>query len=383
MAERDFYEILGVEKGASPEEIKRAYRKLAFEHHPDRNPNDAQAEKKFKELAEAYDVLSDPTKRAQYDRFGREGVGAGAGGFAPRDFTNVEEIFRTFGDIFGGGSIFEDLFGGGRSSRGGTRTRRGSNLRIQLDLTLEEISKGAEKTISLEREERCETCRGSGAKPGTSSKVCPTCGGRGAVTQSQGFFAIRTTCSRCGGEGTVVEHPCSTCRGSGAVRKKRELSVRVPAGVNEGMQIRLEAEGQAGANGGPSGDLYCLIRAVPHPIFERRGDDLFCEVPVPYTRLALGGKTEVPTLDGKAEASVPRGTPDGRVLRLKGQGLPSYESRRRGDLLVRLVVDVPKKVASQEETLLRQLEEVEKRRTPAKARSFFERVKGFLGGEEE
>ncbi|HET6203355.1 MAG TPA: molecular chaperone DnaJ [Planctomycetota bacterium] len=385
MAERDYYEVLGVPRNASAEDIKRAYRKLALEVHPDRNPGDAGAEKKFKELAEAYDVLSDPGKRAQFDRFGREGVGAGAGGFARREFTDAEEIFRTFSDIFGGGSIFEDLFGGAPRTRrsAGPRPRRGANLRLALELSLEEIARGVEKTIALQREERCETCRGSGAKPGTTAKTCPACGGSGALTQAQGFFAIRTTCGRCGGEGSVIEHPCATCRGTGRTRRKREISVRVPAGVGEGMQIRLEGEGEAGWNGGPPGDLYCVLHAARHPVFERRDDDLYCEVPVPYTRLALGGKVEVPALEGTAEASIPRGTPDGRVIRLKGQGLPSYETGRRGDLLVRLVVDVPKKVGEREEALLRELEALEGKRAPARARSFFARVKDFLGGSEE
>ena len=384
MAERDYYEILGVSRDATAEEVKRAYRKLAFQHHPDRNPGNPDAERKFKELAEAYDVLSDPKKRAQYDRFGREGVRAG--GFAAREFTDVEDIFRAFSDIFSGGSIFEDLFGGAGPSpfrsASATRARRGASLRLGLELTLEEVAAGAEKTVAIDREELCDTCRGSGAKPGTSAKVCPACGGRGVVEQVQGFFALRTTCGRCGGEGSAIEHPCSACRGSGRARRRRELTVRVPQGVEEGMQIRLGGEGNPGMNGGPTGDLYCVVRLAPHPVFERRGDDLYCQVPVSYTRLALGGKAEVPALSGSVEATVPPGTPDGKVLRLRGQGLPSFEGRRRGDLLVRLFVDVPKKVSAREEELLRELEDLEKLHRPARGRNFFERVKDVFGGGE-
>jgi molecular chaperone DnaJ len=375
MAERDYYEILGVARNASPEEIQRAYRKRAFELHPDRNPDDSKATEKFKELAAAYDVLSDPAKRSRYDRYGHEGIRTG--GFAPRDFASIDEIFRTFADIFGGGSIFETFFGGGR--RGDRGAPRGASLRAEIPLTLEEVASGVSKTIALSRHEPCDTCSGSGAKPGTGRRTCSTCGGSGVVQQVRGFFALQAPCGSCEGAGSVLETPCASCRGSGRVRRKREVTVRVPKGIEDGMQIRLEGEGDAGASGGPPGDLYCVVLVAPHPVFERRGDDLYCELRLPFPILVLGGNAEAPTLDGSAPLTVPRGTPDGEVVRLRGKGLPRFGGSGRGDLYARLLVEVPKKPTAREEELLREIEEIQRKREPTRGgRKFFERVRDFF-----
>ena len=373
--ERDYYEILGVQKNASADEIKKAYRQLALKHHPDRNPGDADAEKKFKEAAEAYDVLGDAQKRRQYDQFGKAGL---KGGFRPHDFADIHDIFSAFGDIFGG-SIFEDFFGGGTRTRRGPR--RGASLRCEIVLTLEECAASAQKTIKLRRQELCEVCGGSGAKPGTQPIRCSTCGGVGVVQQSQGFFSIRTTCPRCRGEGRVIESPCTGCAGSGHVQRRREITVRIPAGVADGMQIPMEGEGEAGEPGAPRGDLYCFIRVREHEFFERHGSDLLTRVPITFSQAALGGQVDVPTITGKTTTvKVPAGTQSGQILRLRGQGMPSIRGHATGDLLVQVYVETPRKLTPEQKRLLRELATTEEANVSPERKSFFDKLKRYLKG---
>jgi molecular chaperone DnaJ len=367
---RDYYEVLGVGRDASPDEVKRAYRKLALKNHPDHNKDDPDAERRFKEAAEAYDALGNPEKRARYDQFGHQAF-AGGGFPGGGRFTNVEDIFEAFGDIFGGGGIFGDLFGGGR--RGGRRgPRAGRDLRIVLDLTLEEIDQGVEREIAIKRQEHCEECKGSGAKPGTTPIQCSTCGGRGQVQRSQGFFTMASPCPRCRGAGRVIESPCATCNGAGRRTEKGEIRIAVPAGVEEGMRIRVAGAGDAGDPGGPRGDLYCVIRESEHKVFQRSGPDVMTEVPFSFTQLALGDKVEIPTLRGRVEMNIPAGTPSGKVFRLRNQGLPAFEGRARGDQLVRVFVEVPRKLSDRQKELLHEFAELESKSSGS--RSFFEKI---------
>ncbi|MCE9593936.1 MAG: molecular chaperone DnaJ [Planctomycetes bacterium] len=365
---RDYYEILGVTREASEDEIKKSFRKLAMKHHPDRNPGNADAEARFKEAAAAYEVLSDPQTRAQYDQFGHRAFEQG--GHAGQRFTNVEDIFQAFGDIFGGG-MFGDLFGRGR-----TGPRAGRDLKVVLDLTMEEVDTGVEKTLSLKRQEHCGICKGTGAKPGTSRNTCTTCGGRGQVMRSQGPFAIATACPRCSGLGQVVESPCTGCRGAGFETKKVDVKIAIPAGIEEGVRLRITGEGDAGDAGAPRGDLYCSVREIEHKIFQRSGADLITEIPISFTQMALGDSVEVPTLRGRAELTIPAGTPTGKVFRLRGQGLPVLEGRGRGDQLVRVFVEVPKKVSDKQKELLKQFAEIEKK--SAGNQSFFDRIVAYF-----
>ena len=369
---RDYYEVLGVPKNAEEAAIKTAYRKIALKYHPDKNPGNVEAEENFKEAAEAYEILSDAEKRAAYDRFGHAGVGGGA-----HQFGSVEDIFSAFGDIFGagrgGGSVFEDLFGGGRS-RGGGR-RRGAHLKVDLEIGLEDVAQGVKKTIEITRNEICTDCRGSGAKPGTSPSRCPDCGGRGEIVRSQGFFAMRTTCSRCRGRGEIVDTPCPKCNGTARIPEKREVSVKIPAGVEDGMQLRLSGEGEAGPNGGGRGDLYCEIHVTPHTLFQRRGDDILLEVPLGYAQVALGTEIEVPTLQGKSDLKVPKGTQPMTILRMRGLGLPRLDGYGVGDQLVRVLVEVPRKVDEETEDLLRQLAEKESQQIGTDQKSFWDKVR--------
>ena len=345
MAKRDYYEVLGVSKTASKDEIKKAYRRLAMKHHPDRNKDDDDAARRFKEAREAYDVVSDPEKRATYDQFGHEGLrgGPGGGGFGAEGFGDI------FGDVFG------DIFGGGR--RGGrSQVFRGADLGYELRLDLEKAVSGDAVTIEVPTQATCETCDGSGARKGSKPTQCTTCGGVGQVRMQQGFFSIQQTCPACKGSGTVIADPCDGCHGRGRVSRTKKLSVKVPAGVDEGDRIRLSGEGEAGRNGGPPGDLYVEIRVNPHKIFTREGADLACEVPVSITTAALGGEVELPTLEGHVSLKVPAGTQSGKVFRLRGKGVSTVRDRRQGDLFATVLVETPVNLTDAQKTLLQDFE---------------------------
>ena len=344
MAKRDYYEVLGVSKSASADEVKKAYRRLAMKYHPDRNKGeDADSESKFKEAKEAYEVLRDSDKRAAYDRFGHEGLrGAGMGG--PGGFS-AEGFSDIFGDVFG------DIFGGG-GRRGGRQVFRGADLGYELRLDLERAVRGDTVTIDVPSQVTCDVCDGSGAKKGTSPVQCSTCGGAGQVRMQQGFFSIQQTCPACKGAGTMISDPCDSCHGRGRVRKTRTLSVKVPAGVDDGDRIRLSGEGEAGRNGGPPGDLYVEIRLEPHKIFMRDGSDLSCEVPISFATAALGGEVELPTLDGNVSLKVPAGTQSGKVFRLRSKGVTTVRDSRKGDLFARVAVETPVNLTNEQKELL-------------------------------
>jgi molecular chaperone DnaJ len=369
---RDYYEVLGLAKGADADEIKRAYRKLALKYHPDRNPNDAEAEARFKEAAEAYEVLSDPGKRATYDRHGHAGLsGAGVGGFR-----SMDDIFSAFGDIFGEGGLFGDVFGF-RGRSGGPR--RGPSLQVRVTLSFDEMARGAEKTIVLRRREICDVCTGTGSRPGVAPETCSTCGGRGEVVQSQGFFSIRTGCPSCGGAGQLIRDPCTECRGDGRVIESKEIAVKVPPGIEDGTQLRVTGEGEQGEGGGPRGDLFVVVAVQPHPILERRGRDLLAEVPVGMAQAALGASIQVPSLDGPKSLKIPAGTQSGDVQTMAGLGLPDVRGFGKGDLYVRIVVAIPKKLTTRQKELLRELAETEEQNVSEDRKSFFDRLKEVFG----
>ncbi len=369
---RDYYEVLGIGRGAGDEELKKAYRRLAIQFHPDRNSGDQQAEERFKELNEAYQVLSDPEKRAQYDRFGHaafQGPGGGPGGF---DFTQgFEEVFS---DIFG------DIFGAGRG-RARPRTRRGDDLRYDLEIDFEEAARGTEKTVKFQRLTQCEACGGTRARGGRASvKTCPNCRGAGQVRTQQGFFSIATTCGQCRGEGTIIVDPCSKCQGQGRIRRQESLSVRVPPGVDNGSRLKLRSEGEAGYAGGPAGDLYVVIHVHEHPLFVRQDNDVIIEVPVSFPQVALGAEIEVPTLEGKIGLKIPAGTQSGKVLRLKGKGIADLHGYGRGDQLVKILVETPKRLTARQHELLEEFaklsgEEV----THPMSKGFVEKLKQMFG----
>jgi len=373
-AKRDYYEVLGVAKTADGEEIKRSYRRLAMKFHPDRNPGDAQAELAFKECAEAYEVLSDPDKRRRYDQFGHGGVAG------QHDFSHMDagDIFSMFDDIFGG------AFGGG-GRRGGGRggVSRGFDLETQVELTLAEVAAGAEKTIEFEKQDTCETCGGSGAKPGTSPVACVQCGGQGRVAQ-QGFggmFRMVTACPNCRGKGTVVKDKCGSCHGSGRQLKKRTVTVKIPAGVHEGQAVRLQGEGEPGENGGPAGDLHCYIAVKAHPIFTRHNNDLVCQIPVSFTQAALGAEIDVPTLKGKETLDIPAGTQHGEVFKLKNKGLPDLRSTRAGDELVQILIEIPRKLNEKQKQLLREFAATEDDKSLPQRKGFFDKLKEVFTGD--
>jgi len=383
VSKRDYYEILSVERTATDGEIKSAYRKLALKYHPDRNPGDKQAEERFKECAEAYAVLADSEKRAAYDRFGHAGVAsaAGAGGFDPSVFTGFEDILGGLGDIFG----FGDLFGGGRR-RGGPQ--RGRDLRYDLEISFEESSQGAETSIQIPREENCDSCKGSGAAPGTQPTICNMCRGQGQVRTQQGFFTVARTCPQCRGNGKTISKPCTTCRGAGRVAKERKITVKIPAGIATGQQLRLQGEGEAGFAGGPPGSLYVVIQVQEHEFFRRDGMNLFCEVPVNFTTVVMGGEIEVPTLDGIETVKVPEGTQTGTTLRLRGKGMPDVNGRGRGDIFATVQVRTPKKLNKEQRQAIEQLSKVLPRDKfePRKRddehqeeRNLFDRMKDMFG----
>jgi molecular chaperone DnaJ len=352
---RDYYDVLGVAKNASDDDIKKAYRKLAMKHHPDRNQGDdaKKSEDKFKEAKEAYEMLSDAQKRAAYDQFGHAGVDpnmGGRGGAGPEGFGGFAEAF---GDIFG------DIFGGGAAAgarRGGQQVYRGSDLSYAMEITLEEAANGKDTQIRIPSWDNCETCHGSGAKPGTLPKTCPQCNGSGAVHLRQGFFSIQQTCPQCRGTGKIIPEPCPTCHGAGKLKKQKTLEVKIPAGINEGMRIRSSGNGEPGSNGGPPGDLYIEIRVKQHEIFERDGDDLHCTVPVGLTLAALGGDVEVPTLGGKAEITLPEGTQHGKTFRLRGKGIKGLRASYPGDLYCHVAVETPVKLTEHQRKLLKELD---------------------------
>jgi molecular chaperone DnaJ len=363
---RDYYEVLGVDRKSSEDEIKKAYRKLAMQHHPDRNPGDQQSEARFKEAAEAYGVLSDANQRARYDQFGHQAFAGGQ--YAGPQFTNVEDIFEAFG-----GTIFGDLFGGGRRRAG---PHAGRDLQVKLDVTLEEIDTGTKRTIALKRKEHCPGCKGSGAKPGTGPSACTTCGGRGQIHRNQGFFTMATPCPRCRGAGQIIESPCSSCSGAGKRDEKVEIEIQIPAGIEEGVRLRVPGEGDAGEPSAPRGDLYCIVRELEHRAFQRNGADLMCEVPFSFAQLALGDKVEIPTLRGRVDMAIPAGTQSGKVFRLKNQGLPQLDGRGRGDQLVRVFIEVPTRLNERQKEILREFSELEQKSSGNK--TFFEKIANYF-----
>jgi len=349
MAKRDFYEILGVAKGASEEDIKKSYRKLAMKYHPDRNPDNKDAEEKFKEVKEAYEMLSNPEKREAYDRYGHAGVDPNSGmggGFGQGGFGDA------FGDIFG------DIFGGGaRGGRGGgPQVYRGADLRYNLEISLEQAAAGFDTTIRVPSWDKCDTCHGSGAKPGTQPVTCSTCAGHGQVRMQQGFFSIQQTCPKCHGSGKIIPEPCAACGGAGRIKRNKTLEVKIPAGIDNGMRIRSSGNGEPGTNGGPPGDLYVEIHIKPHEVFQREGDDLHCEMPISFVKAALGGEIEVPTLGGKVSFTIPEGTQTGKTFRLKGKGIKGVRSGYSGDLFCHVVVETPVKLTDKQKDLLKEFE---------------------------
>ena len=373
VSKRDYYEVLGVSKTATDVEIKSAYRKLAMKHHPDRNPGDHAAEEKFKEAAEAYAILADPDKRSAYDRFGHAAVSSGAGAGAGFD-PSVFQEFGDFADILGNMFGFGDLFSGGRR-RGGPQ--RGADLRYDLEITFEESARGAETTIQIPRQENCEACSGSGSAPGSSPTTCPQCHGQGQVRFQQGFFSIAKTCGHCNGSGRVIATPCTTCGGAGASRRQHRLNVRIPPGVETGSRLRLRGEGEAGA-GGASGDLFVVLRVQDHPFFVRDGADVVCDVPVSFAQAALGTEIDVPTLQGTTKLKIPAGTQSGQLFKLRGKGVPDLNGYGRGDEIVRLLVETPRKLSPQQRTLLEEFARISGEEVHPLQKSFLEKVRALL-----
>lgn len=388
MSKRDYYDILGVSRSASADEIKKAYRKLAIKYHPDKNPNDKSAEEKFKEAAEAYEVLSNPEKKQRYDHYGHAGVGSSAasGGGYGGGGMNMEDIFSQFGDIFGGGggSPFESFFGGQQQSRGGRRVAKGSNLRIKVKLTLEEIANGAEKKIKVNKQVTCKTCDGSGAKDRNSVSTCSTCGGSGAVRRVTntilGQMQTSSTCPTCNGSGSQITSKCSSCHGEGTVRGEETITINIPAGVSDGMQLSMSGKGNAGPNGGIPGDLIILIEEIPHETLKREGNNIVYDLHISIVDAALGFSAEVPTIDGKAKIKIEPGTQSGKLLRLKGKGIPEINSYQRGDEIIHVNIWTPKALSSEERELLERLRNSPNfKPQPGKNdKSFFEKMKEYF-----
>ena len=379
MSKRDYYEVLGIGREATEQQIKSAYRKLALKHHPDRNPGDHKAEDAFKEAAEAYAIISDPEKRSLYDRFGHAGVsGAAAGGFDPNAFAGFEDIFGNLGDLFGFGDMF-----GGRRRRGGPQ--RGSDLRYDLEISFEESYTGTETPIQIPREETCETCTGTGAAPGTSPEVCAQCRGTGQQRFQQGFLTVARPCPTCRGAGKTISKPCQACRGAGRVGRERKITAKIPAGIATGQRLRIYGEGEHGTAGGPAGDLYVVVHVQEHSFFQREGDDLYCEMPIPFPTLALGGEITVPTLAGEEEIKVSAGTQAGTRFKLRGKGMPNVSGRGHGDLYAIAKVAVPKKLTKEQKHLLEELaktmpaETIETGAAENGEKPFFEKVKDIFG----
>lgn len=375
MSKRDYYEVLSVERTVTIEEIKKSYRKLAVKYHPDKNPGDKTAEEKFKELGEAYEILSDPQKRALYDQHGHAAFDRRAGGGFSRGggFHDPFDIFREVFGGGGGGSIFDDLFGGGRADP--SQPQRGEDLRYDMEITFEEAANGCEKEITITKPDRCEVCDGSGAEAGSRVKTCPTCGGRGQVISSRGIFSIAQTCPACQGAGRVIEKPCKACHGSGRKDKASKIKLRIPGGVDTGSRLRSMGNGQAGFRGGPPGDLYVVLHVKPHEIFQRDGDDLLCEVPVGFVQAALGTEIEVPTLNGTAQIKIPAGTQPGTMFRLKGKGIKNVQGYGYGDLHVRVTVEVPTHLTSAQKAKLQEFAELCNGKESPLSQGFFEKAK--------
>jgi len=381
VSKRDYYEVLGVERAATDQHIKSSYRKLALKYHPDRNPGNTEAEEHFKEAAEAYAVLADAEKRGLYDRFGHAGVNSAAGaggGFDPTIFADFSDIFSGLGDAFGFGDIF-----GSRRRRGGPQ--RGSDLRYDLEITFEESAQGTETTVQIPREETCDTCSGSGAAPGTSAETCAQCRGSGQLRYQQGFLTVARPCSNCRGTGKTIARPCQTCRGAGRVGRERSLTVKIPAGIATGQRLRLYGEGEHGSAGGPPGDLYVVVHVQDHAFFHRDGDDLYCEISMAFSTLALGGEVKVPTLNGREELNVPAGTQPGTRFKLRGKGMPNVSGRGHGDLHVITRVAVPKKLTKEQRQIIEELartmpvEKADADGSETAEKPFFERVKDIFG----
>ena len=368
MSKKDYYEVLGLNRDASDDEIKKAYRKLAMKHHPDRNPDNPKAEEHFKEAKEAYEVLSDAQKRAAYDQYGHAAAESGMGGAGAAGFD--------FSDIFG------DIFGGGRAGGGRSSAQRGADLRYNLEITLEQAARGTETQIRVPTMSECETCHGSGAKAGTTPITCTTCGGHGQVRMQQGFFSIQQTCPRCHGSGKIVSSPCGSCHGAGRIKQHKTLSVKIPAGVDNDDRIRLSGEGEAGVNGGPTGDLYVVIHTKAHSVFQRDHNDLHCEMPISFATAALGGEIEIPTLDGSARIKIPAETQSGKVFRLRGKGIKGVRSTTYGDLHCHVMVETPVNLTDRQKELLRELETInatDSARHSPRAKSWMNKVKEFFG----
>jgi molecular chaperone DnaJ len=378
VSKRDYYEVLGVARGATEQEVKSAYRKLALKYHPDRNPGDKNAEDHFKEAAEAYSVLADTDKRHMYDRFGHAGLGGAASGFDPTVFNGFEDILGGLGDIFGLG----DMFGGNRRRSG---PQRGADLRYDLEISFEESARGTETAIQIPRQEACDSCQGTGAAEGSKPTTCPQCQGRGQLRYQQGFFTVARTCGQCRGTGSIITKPCQTCRGAGRVQKEKKVTLKIPAGIATGQRMRVTGEGEGGPGGGPHGDLYVVIHVQEHAFFQRDGNDLHCEVPLNFTTVALGGEIMIPTLDGDEPFEIPEGTQTGATFRLRGRGMPDVAGRGKGDLLVTVKVVTPKKVSREQRKLLEQLatalpkEKFEPTPRDEDDKGIFERVKDIFG----
>ena len=370
MAKRDCYEVLGVERNADADEIKKAYRKLALKYHPDKNPGNKTAEEQFKELGEAYEILSDPQKRALYDQHGHAAFDRRTGGFGGGPFHDPFEIFR---EVFGGGGIFEDLFGGGRSDP--SQPQRGNDLRYDMEITFEEAAHGCEKEITLTKAEPCEACQGSGAEAGSRIRTCPSCGGRGQIMNSRGIFSIAQTCPHCQGAGRVLEKPCRACHGNGRRERSSKIKLRIPAGVDTGSRLRSAGNGEAGFRGGPAGDLYVVLHVQAHAIFQRDGDDLLCEVPVSFVQAVLGAEIEVPALDGGTTIKIPPGTQPGTMFRLKNKGIRNVQGYGRGDLHVRINVEVPIHLSSAQKAKLQEFADLCNGKESPMSQGFFEKAK--------
>lgn len=378
---RDYYEVLGVSRNASQDEIRQAYRKLAIKYHPDKNPGNKEAEEKFKETTEAYEVLNDSQKRAQYDQFGHAAfqyAGTGGYGFGGMDLHSAEETFRSFTEDFGGGlfgDFFEDIFGTTTTGRGKRRrVRRGSDLEMSMEISFEEAAFGTQNTVRVPRYEACSNCRGEGTKPGTAKVSCPQCGGMGQVRTAAGFLSIARTCPRCQGEGEIIQTPCPECRGQGRVKVERKIDVKIPPGVETGTRLRITGEGEAGHRGGPRGDLYILIYVRKHSVFTRESNDILCEVPISFAQAALGDEVEVPTLDGKVKMKVPSGTQSGKIFRLRGKGISDLRGYSKGDQLVRVIVEIPAKLNLRQKQLLKEFAASGGGFTPA-INSFIEKIR--------